>query len=744
MTTDLGLLTTAAGKWDSMAGELKKVEGRYGESVQKITMGQNWSGVSVGVAHTRFTATRYEYSASQTQAKAVASLLRDAHGQFTELKKQVENGRADAIKAGMKVSEQGTVGYDYDKLSPQELRAIRNDPDGESAVRTSVAKWQKHIDDCVKAVSEADQGVKIALEAVVVDSNKDAFGKGNDETLNGFNAGAQGDVEIYEARNAKEIATRLNNGEKLPDADYAELNRAFRDNAGRQEFAQTFLNGMGAKNTLEFTNTLNDRAYSDDKGNKQRYLDLQKGLANSLSNAMADPKSGFYKNFRTQLNEAGLETYDLKAAGDAVNTVAKGHGQEVRGYQSLVTLMQHGNGYSGTFLKDLATDIRKAEDKGQGGDPQIWDLYGDYTGKDRSWFANDPLDGVLGFMSKDPGTATSYLDPGPDGKNDNLDYLLTDRDWEHQNTTNWSGNIERTGKDEADDDNRIGLGAVIEAGATGHPAGDTSQPSDGKHSAGEARIMQSTVQSLDQDTKGDSIDANLRDPLARALVDYAPDTHNILTHDPRYAHVSGGQVLHDGDGSHLNVAQESLTRVLRGVSDNPENFANLYEAERAQSARTLEGASATYSNDKDWENRTADVGMGAGAFNAIGVDVILDDRDARKTWIDDVARYSYHGVGAPLTLVPIVGDVAQRTVDAATYEWSKDVKAEADQTANVGVAKEMGARAQGAHDLINQWADGRGRDPMKDSVVNFLRDQSDLHYNASRNQALADLHRGLS
>ncbi|MFB7184320.1 hypothetical protein ACFCZT_03200 [Streptomyces sp. NPDC056230] len=92
----------------------------------------------------------------------------------------------------------------------------------------------------------------------------------------------------------------------------------------------------------------------------------------------------------------------------------------------------------------------------------------------------------------------------------------------------------------------------------------------------------------------------------------------------------------------------------------------------------------------------------------------------------------------------MVGDTAQRAVDAATYEWSKDVKAEADQVANVGVAKEMGAKAQGSHALINQWADGRGMDHKKDPVVNYLRDYNDLHYSTARNQALADLHRGLS
>ncbi|MFE2481426.1 hypothetical protein ACFXDA_36435, partial [Streptomyces sp. NPDC059389] len=161
MSTDLGLLTTTAGKWDAMAGELKKVEPRYGDSVQKITMGPDWSGVSVGVAHSSFAATRYEYSAAQIQAKAVASLLRDAHTQFADLKKRVESARDDAIKAAMTVSEQGTVAFDYAELTPAERRAYHNDPDGQTTIRDAVNKWQQHINDQVKAVSEADRGVKI-------------------------------------------------------------------------------------------------------------------------------------------------------------------------------------------------------------------------------------------------------------------------------------------------------------------------------------------------------------------------------------------------------------------------------------------------------------------------------------------------------------------------------------------------------------------------------------------------------
>lgn len=196
MTTDLGLLTTAAAKWDSMAGELKKVETRYGDTVQKITMGDNWVGVSAQAARTKFTATRYEYSAAQNQAKAVASLLRGAHEQLVDLKQKLESARDDAIAAGMTVSEQGRVAFDYAKLTPAERSAYHHDPDGQEAIRTAVEKWQKHIDDRVKAASEADQHIKDALVAAVYDSNKDALGQGTgaDETLTGFNNYAEGDL----------------------------------------------------------------------------------------------------------------------------------------------------------------------------------------------------------------------------------------------------------------------------------------------------------------------------------------------------------------------------------------------------------------------------------------------------------------------------------------------------------------------------------------------------------------------
>ncbi|MFJ3974149.1 hypothetical protein [Streptomyces sp. NPDC090021] len=422
-----------------MAGEIKKVEERYRDTVQKITMGQDWTGISAGVAHTNFAGTRYEYAAAQIQAKAVASLLRDAHGQFTDLRKRLDSVRADAVKEGLVVDSQGGVRQDESKLTGQDRMYLRDHPEAVAALNKTIEAWARRIRDLVQAFADADQGVKVALEAVGVDSNKDAFGKGNDDQLNGFNAGAQGDIEVYEARNAEDIATRINNDGNVSASDYAELDRSFRDNAGNKAFSQTFLSGVGPGGTITLSDKLNDRALHSDKKNSDRYQSIQKGLANTVAGAtevpgkvsdappgskkfkewLAGPDGKFYREFTDGLDKAGV-----KATGDKVNPLY--------GYQSFVTLMQHADTqYDDQFLYDLGDDLISAEKK----HPGIFTQWG----AGHEGIETDAVDGLLGVMSKNPDAATAFFDPkgnGPNGDkvtNDHLHYLAGKgdgtRDW---------------------------------------------------------------------------------------------------------------------------------------------------------------------------------------------------------------------------------------------------------------------------------------------------------------------------
>ena len=186
LTTDYGKLSAASAKWKSMAEEFGKVEKRYRDSVQKVTLGNTWQGLSADAASMNFAATRYEYQAAQTQAKATATLLLNAHAQFVELKERLESARTDAIAAGMKVSEQGNVAFDYEAATESQRNALRHDPDYAKSVRDSEQSWAELIKSCVKAADDADKDFQKDLEAVA----KDAGGGGNDGTTGGFNGNA--------------------------------------------------------------------------------------------------------------------------------------------------------------------------------------------------------------------------------------------------------------------------------------------------------------------------------------------------------------------------------------------------------------------------------------------------------------------------------------------------------------------------------------------------------------------------
>ena len=191
MTSDLSTLTSAADRWDGMAKEFHKQEVAYKRDVHGISMGQSWTGLSADAANRRFDITLKEFQKAQVEAKAVASLIRDAHTQFTSLRGKLDSARQDAVEAGMKVSDQGLVSFDTGKLSQAEHTAWVHDPDYQDSVRKSVSSWQQLIDQRVKDVGDADKDVQTALRAVVVD------GDPLDGTLTGFNGQAQGDIDKY-------------------------------------------------------------------------------------------------------------------------------------------------------------------------------------------------------------------------------------------------------------------------------------------------------------------------------------------------------------------------------------------------------------------------------------------------------------------------------------------------------------------------------------------------------------------
>ncbi|MER7885256.1 DUF6571 family protein [Streptomyces fimicarius] len=747
MTTDLGKLTTAADKWDHVAAEIKKVETRYQDTVQRIRIGQSWSGASAIGAGLNFAATRYEYAAAQTQAKAIASLLRDAHNDFVRLKRNLENQRAAAIKAGMNVSEGGVVSYNYQRLTDGERSAARHDPDYMESIRKAVASWSKALDDCVKAVDDADQGVKLALEAVT----KDGHGDKNDNTLGiGFNGNAKGDVEAYEAANTADIATRLNNGDDVSAAEIAEFQRSVRDNSHDKRFSETLLNSLGPDGLIKTNNKLNDRAYDSDTKNKSQYLEIQKGLANTVATAtrvpgsvkdappgskafkdwVASDQGKFYREWTDKLDKSGTENFGKDT-------------HPIYGYQSFVSMMRHADTtFDDQFLYELGHDLI-ALDKDQ---PQYFRQWG----AAHDGIESDPLDGLLGVMSKNPDAATAFFDPDGVGSGENhvdnshMEYLVGHgedaREWPKVEVPGLTAPMKYD-----DPTSRMGLGLALEAAATGREPllpGQDPWPA-AKHTEEQARIMNAIIEQMapseDEGTEA-SVHANVRRPVANALAEYASDTHAIIgTMDKEYIHPDQDGYFVDGKGAHLAASQESLIQVMRGLSEDPNAYAALHKAEARHFNNLLDEVPAG-ATDFEKDGKWGKAGSVLGAYTAIREDVINDTRMDAYAEADWKAKVAYHVVGGAVTPATLtlggkvlpIGDMLQRGVDTWAWEWGNQMKGEADTVANGKIAEEYLKATVQANDTIDGWAEARPdggsvkTEDLKDTVYNGLDRGSNL------------------
>lgn len=706
VTTDLGALVTAADGWKSMATQFKTMEDVYEKEVQSVSSGNGWMGSSAQTASNNAAITRREFDAAQTQVLAMESLLRDAHARFTDLKGRVTSAVADAVKAGMKVSDAGIASYDFSKEDAATAKAIRHDPDLPEVERS----WTRHIADAVKVVTEFDEDVRIAL--------LNASGADGTSTF-GFNSKAVGDVEAVEAL---ALTSKIQSGDASPD-ELKHYDELLRQNAKDSHFSEAYLHSLGAKDTLHLADQLN--LSSNERGasaaDKKLYESIGTGLAGTIASGTKDPESYAYKPFMAGLKEQGPEL------------VADGL-RPTYGYQSLVTVMQRGDGYGKQFLNDLGDGMIEAEKS----KPH---MYSHAYDSQRPNLVSDPLDGILGIMAKDPDSATYFLDPeAPGNKNEHLKYLLGDRDMpDPWISTGVGPPIEMHG------DKTAGLGAAIQAAATGHVDGEKLGPP-GPHTEGQARVMHDAIRLLDDDMGGDEFPKDregLRQPMAKALVDYVADTHEILGgQNSDLGMVNGNDSIHgSGDKAQIAVGQGSLIRVMRGIADDGPAFALMVEAERAYGAGQLETAAPSKGQlnevNADWDNRAHDIGVANGALNGIGADVYKDKEDDRVEWAEGTSTYAAAGANGLIGEIPVVGTIGGSLIDAGSYSWVEDVKSEAEAESKQNSSRNYGAGLGGTNDLLDRWRDDRSI--AEDPAFEHAKDTAGSGYTTGREAARAHL-----
>lgn len=621
MTTELLALMTAAEQWEEMAGEFVAQEEDYLREVHAVAAGSGqpgaWTGVAAGAARSGFDVTLGEYRAARKEALAMASLLQDAYAQFATLHKRLEAVRKEAEAAGLRVSERGVVTVDEKAAEPPKP--------GETC--GSVEGWQQRIDNAVRAVDDADRGVAIALRAVTGD------GRLSDGTAGGFNAHAVHDVEVYEARAGGELAQRMARGEKLSPEETDELRRLFRDNQHDPRFGRAFLGGLGAEGMLAVASQANGMAHAPGGGDQARGMaEIASGLSRTLATATRDTDSAWYEQWRSDMRVAGLEQHASPFAAE--------HMAEERGYQSLVTLMGQGGDFGSQYLADLGDDLIEAERR----TADLWHIGGPIAGKD-GWFANDPLDGVLALMGRDPEGAAAYL-----RDEERMKYLTADRNWctlafESPDAPRLDHDV-----DLPDADAHAGFAAALEAAATGIPS---TSPGAGyvEHTAANDEVFQRSVRHLAG--LEDRFPEPLREAMGRIMANHGATVH---------------QVASGFDIDATPITQSDLFEVAKQVSRDPQGYAALNVGLNTPMVEGIHRPEQTYPKDS-----LIEAARTVGFMEEVRAQAVqLESKPPEPPGWAAVAN----GVAAH---IPVVGTELQAGVDAVTGSWLEGERARFEQ-----------------------------------------------------------------
>ncbi|MEV6972697.1 DUF6571 family protein [Kitasatospora sp. NPDC093806] len=678
MKADPSAMAKAAADFTAMAGKYQQVQHRLENEVLSVTGGQGlWLGSTALAANQHVSLTRQQSIDAQTEAKAIASIITDAKGDFESAQKKLKQAVADAQADGMKITGTGNVLFDLGALSPDERAYYHHDPDYQQSRHEAAGQWAQKIKIYLEEATAADQRAALQLRRAA------KVGDPSDQ----FNGQAVGGGDAADGRRAAELAARLKDGKSLSPEELAELNNLMKANSGSPEYGQTLLTALGPEGTLLLADELELRLNERGGKLKGEYGELQTNLANTIAGATRDPNTKFYQDFRKGLQDAGVKNVNARHFG--------GKTAPIYGYQTLATLLQHGNaGYGKEFLNDLGTDIVAAERK----DKNRWSSH-QFDGP-RPDLVYDPVDGVLKLMGQNPDAATMFLDPKSPGAEDRLKYLLRDREWPTTYTnTLFAAPVNDKGTHQA------GLAAALEAAATGDVPGEGTH-NGGPHTPAQARVMQGAIDALDGGGKGSEIHDDLKMPLANALSDYVDDTHGILSDHVRSG---GGGVREENGAGHLNGGADSLTRVLRGVSDEPEAYALLYSAERAKTAELIGALPADPHADRSVVDLPAQrIGTALGAYDAIRTDVILDNKDDRMEWADKTSSYA-SAISGPVTgFIPEVGDVAGSLVDLGIDKWADDVKKDAQDAGNKEASDAHFAALNQSKEMARGWGQANG------------------------------------
>ncbi|MFF0387969.1 hypothetical protein ACFYS8_04650 [Kitasatospora sp. NPDC004615] len=711
----LDRVTAAAEAWGALRN---RYLGLHDQLVQQVVnrMAAGWEGSAATQAKARVGKAADQLNAAAEEAADLAKLLNDAAGEFRDAQNRLRQlVEEEAPAEQLRITSSG------------EVVDVHPEPDGAQqpggflgglmpARQQAVLLMTAKINAVLAQATQADQATAWALA-------QDPNGARD----HGFNADGFNDLDQARAaeRDLAEALDLARKGGSLSPVELARLNALLEARKGDQAFAEAFATGLGARGTMEFWRSVNDPAQYGDPfagalgvqppGRAETMAKLQASLGETLGTA-------------SQSHSQAMGDWKKEMIGLGPEPMAGG-GRAPYGFQLMGSLMRTGE-YDSGFLNEFGSALVDTErSAGKGATLAYgWDFGG---GANWDHLAErpvtaDPMAAFAVALGNNPDAATAFLDPGPGGTNDHLNYLLKDRQWPLDGDR---GMFHATAGP---------LGPALEAAATGDPAGQAD--GDRRHNDAQARVAQATLVALDPKPGEEELPGGLEGPIANVLADYVDDTHAAFggVDDKQPGGATNGSVYTTPDGSsHIAVNQGTLIRVMRGAAEDPDAYAVMHTAETRKVSEVLQdippGASETQQRDQIQQSAAA-----LSVYDAIRDDIRYDKRDDDNGDVEWNAKV----VQSVVAVADIPAGPAKNVIDPLTDTWLTSVVNDSKEATNNKALADVGRHdleAKGQLKLqIGEWAKQRG-DNEDGSHVNVLQREAENTRGTSYNSAIEAL-----
>ncbi|MEU3653741.1 DUF6571 family protein [Streptomyces sp. NPDC032161] len=667
----LGPLDTAVTQWTEMITKLTELQ-TDAKAMKSKADKATWRGENATVTKEFVTKSAKEFSDAVIEATSVRDLLKDAHA----LLKTAQSDLKDAYEnppPGITIYPDGVLSH---RVHPDRRSADNTDP---IATEAQFDALRGKLEGILKRANEADELCAWGLRALIQNHPND-FGSAS---LSGVaDAKKMRAEEKQQTENGREAAKLYARWEHLDDKERERLLTLAEGGKDSPAFSAALMQNL-SYNGRDQQEAVLLLAGSLEGGGRDGHVSatdarLYKALSGSLATA-----TGPDSPIGSPGGVASAWTDRLIATARDGNGLPARHPGALKGgsdgWNALTHLMAADAGddvkydpetkgsspwnkdkgdpvYSDAFLTEVGDSIREWETNNKGAYRE------DYM---KAWQGTqaDPMKGLLNAMSRNPSAATHYFDPNT---TDNLQYFMEDRDWP-------GADVQDKMPDETQYTSaRAELGGALEAAATGRAPGTPLNPVGTHHDGAQAAIFERVMDEYAEATKKDqsAVPVSLRVPMADMIGDYASDVHQVL----------GKNMDGSTDFNNLTIDRGDLTRIIRSTAEDPNAFGVIHASQTAVVAEGLQRFPEESFRKEDpelraWVKQSSAV---LGHLDGVRGDVIYDLGQEKKDAAAWNKMMNYHVYGAPLTPIPVIGDVAQRAVDVGTAAYMNDLNTKID------------------------------------------------------------------